>query len=221
MWIIRFALLGLMIVLVSASGYFLSRRQKYQELLENRILNLALVIVYNLLCYLMTGLPSDSSVIKPPGFFMHPGVRTGFRVIGVGIIGAAVLVKGMAVRQRKTVGGENVKEGLLTSGVYRYFRHPIYAGIIGVSLGVALLTLSWDGLLMVPLVGGVNLIEAVVEERYDVGRRFPMQYQEYKKRTRLFGPVWAWGIVVGCLLVVAIILPWITRKSYGFSSVEP
>lgn len=211
MWSIRVILLGLMIALVSASSYLLSHRQKYQVFLENRLFNLALVIVYNLLCLLMTGLPSEASVIEPPGFFTHPGVRTSFSVLGVGLLGGAVFVVGMAVRQRKTVGGENVKAGLLTSGVYRYFRHPIYAGIIGASLGVALLTLSWDGLLMVPVVVGVNAIEAVVEERYDIGRRFPAEYQEYRKRTWMFGPPWVWGVVVGCLLAVSIILPWVLR----------
>lgn len=205
MWAIRFVLLGFLIALVSASGYFLSHRKEYQELLENKVFNLAVVIVYNLICYLMTSLPSDQNVISPPVFFLHPGVRLGSSVVGWVMIGVAVLIMGMAMRQRKTVGGQNVKEGLLTSGVYRYSRHPIYAGVIGVSLGVALITLSWDGLLMVPAVALVNAGEAVIEERYDIGKRSPLQYQEYRKRTRMFGPVWVWAVPLGCLLVLAMI----------------
>jgi protein-S-isoprenylcysteine O-methyltransferase Ste14 len=131
----------------------------------------------------------------------------GFFVIGLGMMGVAALVIGMSVQQRKTVGGQNVKEGLLTYGVYQYFRHPIYVGIIGASLGVALVTLSWDGLLMVPAVIIVNIVEAIIEERYDIGMRFPSQYQEYRKRTRMLGPIWAWVILLGCLLAVAIIPP--------------
>jgi len=52
----------------------------------------------------------------------------------------------------------------------------------------------------------LNLVQAVMEERYDIGRRFSAQYQEYRKRTHLFGPIWAWAVLLG-LLVVASILP--------------
>jgi protein-S-isoprenylcysteine O-methyltransferase Ste14 len=205
MWAIRFVLLGLFIVFLSASVYCLSRRQKYQNLLENRVFNLALVFFYNLFCYLITGLPSDPSVFSPPRFFAHPGAKIAFLVAGSGIIGGAALIMRMAIRQRKTLGGQNVKEGLLTSGIYRYFRHPLYTGVIWVSLGVALVTLSWDGLLMVSVVLLFNTVQAVIEERFDIGKRFSSQYQEYRKRTRMFGPIWAWLTLLGCLLVVAII----------------
>lgn len=205
MWTIRFVILGLFIVFLSPSGYILSRRQKYQGLLENGVFNFAVVFFYNLLCYLMTGLPSDPSVFSPPRFFFQPGARIGFRVVGWGIIGAAVLIAVVAVRQRKTLGGQDVKAGLLTSGVYRYFRHPLYTSVIWVSLGCALVTLSWDGLLMVPVILLVNMVQALIEERFDIGRRFSVQYQEYRKHTRRFGPIWAWVILLGCLLVVGMI----------------
>ena len=204
MWTIRFILLSIFTVFLGSSGYFLSRRREYQNFLENGIFNLALVFFYNLLCYLLTGLPSAPGVISPPGFFTNLGNREMFLVVGLGFIGVAILIIGMAIRQRKTLGGQNVKEGLLTTGVYRYFRHPLYAGVIWASLGTALVTSSWDGLLMVPVVILLNTVEAVMEEKYDIGRRFSAQYQEYRKRTRLFGPVWVWAIFLGCLLVVAI-----------------
>jgi hypothetical protein len=43
MWTIRFVLLGLFIAFLSSSGYFLSRRREYQNILENGVFNLALV----------------------------------------------------------------------------------------------------------------------------------------------------------------------------------
>jgi protein-S-isoprenylcysteine O-methyltransferase Ste14 len=128
-----------------------------------------------------------------------------FLVLGLGIIVVALLIMGMVIRQRKTLGGQNVKEGLLTSGVYRYFRHPLYAGVIWISLGVALVTLSWDGLLMVPVVLLLNTVQAVMEEKYDIGRRFSAQYQEFRKRTRLFGPVWVRAILLGLLALASFL----------------
>jgi protein-S-isoprenylcysteine O-methyltransferase Ste14 len=203
MWLIRFVLFGLSIAQVGAFGYFLKHRQKYEKLLENRAVNLGVVIVYNLLCYLMVGLPSDPSVVSPPAFFVHPGVRIGFSVFGLVLMALAVLVGIISVGQRKALGGQNVEAGLLTSGIYRYFRHPIYTGIIWISLALALATKNWDGLLMFPAVLLMNIAEAIIEERYDVGVRFPSQYQAYRKRTRMLGPIWCWAVILASLPVVA------------------
>lgn len=205
MWTIRLILLEIFIVLLIFSGYFLNRRQKYQGFLENRFFNFFLVFLYNLFCYLLTGLPSDPRVLAQPGFFAQPSDRMGFSVLGWILIGVAILLMGMAIRQRKTLGGQNVKDGLLTSGMYRYFRHPIYTGVIWASLGVALVTLSWDGLLMVPVVFILNAVQTVMEERYDIGRRFSAQYQGYRKHTRLFGPIWAWAVLLGLLVVASLL----------------
>jgi len=118
------------------------------------------------------------------------------------LIGLAALVMVTALVQRKALGGQDSK-GLLTSGIYRYARHPIYTGIVCMSLGLALASVNWEGLLMVPAVFAVNVVEAIVEERYDVGLRFPSQYRAYVKRTRRFGPLWCWLVVGGILAILA------------------
>jgi protein-S-isoprenylcysteine O-methyltransferase Ste14 len=204
MWTIRFVLLGIFIVLLICSGYFL-RRQKYQNFLENGVFNFVLVLCYNLLCYLLTGLPSAPGGIPVPGFFGNPASRVIFLIIGWVLFFLAILLMGTAIRQRKTLGGQNVKEGLLTGGLYRIFRHPIYTGVILASLGVALVTRSWDGLLMFPLVFLLNMVQALIEEKFDIGVRFPGQHQEYKKRTGMFGPTWVWGIVMGLLVAASLL----------------
>jgi len=203
MWIIRLVLLGLLVVLVSTSGHFLKHRKKYERLLENGVLNLVLVAVYNLLCYLMVALPSGRNVVSPPAFLAHPSVRVGYSVVGQVLTGLAALVMIVTVLQRRALGGQDVKEGLLTSGIYRYSRHPIYTGIACMSLGLALASVNWEGLLMVPAVFLVNVAQAGIEERYDVGVRFRSEYKTYKKRTRMFGPVWCWAILGGILSLLA------------------
>jgi hypothetical protein len=42
-------------------------------------------------------------------------------------------------------------------------------------------------------------------ECHDVGVRFASQYQEYRKQTRMFGPVWVWASLAGVLLGVAMV----------------
>jgi protein-S-isoprenylcysteine O-methyltransferase Ste14 len=204
MWIVRFILLGLFVALVSIGGFFMARRQKYAGLFESRVFNLGIVVVYCLLCVLLAGLPSDPNVLTPPAFLAEPAVRTGYSVIGLILLGTAVLIWIVAVNQRKALGGEDVKAGLLTSGLYRHFRHPIYAAIVWMSLGLALVLGTWDGLLMIPAIFVMNAAEAFLEERCDVGVRFAAQYNEYRKQTGMFGPLWIWASLAAVLVVVPL-----------------
>jgi protein-S-isoprenylcysteine O-methyltransferase Ste14 len=203
MWIARIILAVILFAMIGVFGLFLKRRRENAGLLENRPANLLGVVFYNLACYAMAGLPSDPNVFTAPAFLAGSGVRTGFLIVGLALIVFSSGVLLAVVRQRKTVGGENVKEGLLTSGIYHYARHPIYAGIVGTSLGIALAFGTWDGMLMFPVIALLNLAEAWIEERYDIGARFPDEYREYRKRTRMFGPFWFWGNLAGILVIIA------------------
>lgn len=203
MWIVRLVLLALLAILVGTSGHFLKHRARYGRLLENSVVNLALVALYNLLCYLTVGLPSAQSIVPPPAFLAHSSAKGGFSIVGQVLMGLAALVMVLAVIQRKALGGQDTKEGLLTSGIYRYSRHPIYTGIVWMSLGLALASVNWEGLLMVPAVFLVNAIQAAIEERYDVSVRFRSQYKAYRKRTRMFGPLWCWLTLGGILALLA------------------
>ena len=203
MWIVRFVLLGLLAAYVGVSGYLLRHRDMYGRLLDNGLVNLVLVLLYNCLCYLIVGLQAGQSVPSLPAFFTHSTARTGLSIVGQVLIVAAVVMLVTAVTRRKALGGQDVKEGLLTSGIYRCFRHPIYTGIVWISLGLPLTTQNLDGLLMFPGVLLANVAQATVEERWDVGARFRTEYEEYRKRTRMFGPVWFWAVLVGILLALA------------------
>jgi protein-S-isoprenylcysteine O-methyltransferase Ste14 len=187
---------------VSLSSYLLKHRDRYRGLLENGPVNLVLVLLYNLLCYLTVGLPSDRGVLSPPAFFTHLAARNGLSSVGQVLIVASVAMLLVTVMRRKALGGQDVKEGLLTSGIYRYFRHPIYTGIIWISLGLPLTMQNLDGLLMFPGVLLANFAQATAEERWDVGARFQAEYEEYRKRTRMFGPVWFWAALIGILLAL-------------------
>jgi protein-S-isoprenylcysteine O-methyltransferase Ste14 len=210
MWIVRFVLLGLLAAYVGVSGYFLRHRDRHRRLLENGLVNLALVLLYNCLCYLIVGLPADQNVLSLPVFFTHSTARTGLSIVGQVLIVAAVLMLVIAVMRRKALGGQDVKEGLLTSGVYRYFRHPIYTGIVWISLGLPLTTQNLDGLLMFPGVLLANVAQATAEETWDVGARFQAEYEEYRKQTRMLGPVWFWVALIGILLAL-VGVPYLLR----------
>jgi protein-S-isoprenylcysteine O-methyltransferase Ste14 len=75
---------------------------------------------------------------------------------------------------------------LVTSGPYRFVRHPIYSGVLLAGIGTAV-GLSWQWLAAVALGGIYFGYSARVEERY-MTERFPEQYPEYRASTRMLIP---------------------------------
>lgn len=75
---------------------------------------------------------------------------------------------------------------LVTSGPYRFLRHPIYSGVMLAALGTAV-ALSWAWLIAVALGGTYFIYSATVEER-TMTRQFPESYPVYQRSTKMFVP---------------------------------
>jgi protein-S-isoprenylcysteine O-methyltransferase Ste14 len=75
---------------------------------------------------------------------------------------------------------------LVTSGPYRYVRHPIYTGMILALLGTALAT-TWYALIAVAALAGVFIYSATREERF-LAEEFPDSFPAYKARTKMLVP---------------------------------
>ncbi len=85
-----------------------------------------------------------------------------------------------------------IQEGhrLVTSGPYKYIRHPRYLGIIVFLTGISLVFRSWMAILIVVFVTGV-LIWRVLDEEKLMAAEFPDEWKEYKKRSRALIPfIW-------------------------------
>ncbi len=83
-----------------------------------------------------------------------------------------------------------LKQGheLVTTGPYRFVRHPIYTGILLAMLGSTIVTPFW--VVAFVCLTGYFVYSARTEERIMTGQ-FPGQYPEYKKRTKMLVPlVW-------------------------------
>jgi len=78
----------------------------------------------------------------------------------------------------------SLREGheLITSGPYRFVRHPIYTGILLAALGSGLTAGTW-WFVAFTLFFAYFSYSAKIEER-EMLRQFPDQYPEYKRRTR-------------------------------------
>ncbi len=123
----------------------------------------------------------------PNGVVIHaPVVRA---------IGAALVVCGLgtAVWARVTLGRnwgmpmtEKDQPELVTSGSYRFVRHPIYSGLVLATVGTALaVSLGW--LVVAGVIGVYFGYSAVMEERI-LTEQFPEAYPCYQAQTKMLIP---------------------------------
>ena len=207
-WVIRLGLAVVLFGLVGSSRLLLGNRERYQRILENTPLAIFDVVAYNACCYLLVALPADPGVITGPSILAVPAVVLGLRAVGGASLLAGASLVVATVLKRRVIGGQDTKEGLITSGVYQFARHPIYLGIVLISLSLALMTVNVDGMLVLPLVFLANFLQSEVEEKHDVGERFGKEYQTYRRTTPRFGPRWLWfALAGGVVAVLALGLP--------------
>jgi protein-S-isoprenylcysteine O-methyltransferase Ste14 len=113
----------------------------------------------------------------------------------LGAIGAALFVVGLvvAVWARIHLGRnwgmpmtERVEPELVTSGPYRFVRHPIYSGLLLAMLGTALAT-NVAGVIVAAILGVYFYYAATVEER-NLVTAFPTAYPAYRDHTKKLIP---------------------------------
>ena len=75
---------------------------------------------------------------------------------------------------------------LVTSGPYRFVRHPIYTGLLTAMLGTALVD-NLLGLIVVAVLIAYFYYCGIIEER-NLTVTFPTAYPEYKSRTKMLIP---------------------------------
>ena len=158
-----------------------------------------------------TGMPdtapgAGARVLRvPPPLYYGAGFTAGMLLRGVGVpltigarpttvvVGAVVLAAGVAlalagiaevVRHRTTIVPHRPVSTLVTTGIYRRSRNPMYTGLAIAYLGGALLTGSWWPLAALPLaLLAVRGLVIAPEERYLAGN-FGQTYIDYRARAR-------------------------------------
>jgi len=76
---------------------------------------------------------------------------------------------------------------LVTKGVYRYIRHPLYSSLLFLAWGVFFKLPSWTGGLLTVLSTLLLVATARVEEAEDI-RFFGPAYDVYRRQTKMFVP---------------------------------
>jgi isoprenylcysteine carboxyl methyltransferase (ICMT) family protein YpbQ len=150
--------------------------------------NMSTGIGLRLVAFLLIVLLVRTNVITADSFgaIANPTVR--FVGFGLFILGLALAVWARLFLGRNwgTPMSEKVDPTLVTTGPYRYIRHPIYSGLILAMVGTALaVTIYW--LIVALLAGSYFVYSAIVEER-NMTRLFPATYPAYKKSTHMLVP---------------------------------
>jgi protein-S-isoprenylcysteine O-methyltransferase Ste14 len=113
----------------------------------------------------------------------------------LGVIGAALFAFGLllAVWARVHLGRnwgmpmtQRAEPELVTSGPYRFVRHPIYSGLLLGLVGTALAT-DLLGLILAVLLVGYFYYSASVEEK-NLTATFPTAYPAYRTATKMLIP---------------------------------
>ncbi len=77
---------------------------------------------------------------------------------------------------------------LVTTGIYRYIRHPLYASLLFLTWGVFFKAPAWLGGLLA-LAATLFLIATAKADEAECIRFFGPSYQTYMKRTKMFVPL--------------------------------
>ncbi len=105
---------------------------------------------------------------------------------GLALAGAALLAAALRLFRKAgtAIPPWEPAAALVTTGVYRRSRNPIYLGMVLLYLGLALIFVaSWALLLLIPVLVALQIAVIRREEAY-LERRFGAAYREYRARVR-------------------------------------
>lgn len=166
------------IEVAGCAGTFRPHIQRMRTL-ELRVPPLALVIVFAILMMLLAQMVpgADYSVPAQP-----------LPAIGVAVLGAAAVVAGVvAFRRHKTTVNPFTPDqtsSLVTSGIYRFTRNPMYLGFLLVLAGWSLYLANWVAVLLLPVfVVYMNRFQIEPEERA-LREKFGQSFIEYMSAVR-------------------------------------
>jgi protein-S-isoprenylcysteine O-methyltransferase Ste14 len=92
-----------------------------------------------------------------------------------------------ASRQDESLIGLEKTTRLVTTGIYRYIRHPFYASLLALAWGIYCKQFSWPALALALLASGFLLVTALLEEGENL-RFFGAEYGAYMRLTKRFIP---------------------------------
>ena len=75
----------------------------------------------------------------------------------------------------------------MTSGIYRYIRHPLYASLLYLAIGAFLKDVSWISVILL-IMAIIALYATARSDEKECIEYFGQEYKEYLKATKRFIP---------------------------------
>lgn len=144
-------------------------------------MNRILVIIQLLVLGLLVVTPPAPRLPLPHRMAIGFGVVLVILGAGTLLVGTSSLRGNLSPSPQPRVNGQ-----LVTRGIYKYMRHPLYSGVLLVALGWALGTAHSLRLLLVVFLWGILEMKARREESYLI-KAYP-DYADYRCRTKKFIP---------------------------------
>ena len=107
--------------------------------------------------------------------------------IGLAIIALAMIASGWYTIYKKYWSKKTGTGKLVTTGIYRYIRHPQYTGLMLLSLGMMIEWATLPLLVLFPIMIVMYARLARREEK-DMIAEFGEEYEAYRQRTSMFFP---------------------------------
>jgi len=130
----------------------------------------------------------DAGAWDTPPYNRIPHLLFGMALAGGLLVGGGLLSIGLAAlemrRARTTVIPHMEPDALVTSGIFRRSRNPIYVGDALVLTGLILRWGAWPSLVLVPLFVWLITDRFVLDEEARLRARFGAAFDAYVERTR-------------------------------------
>ncbi|HSQ77018.1 MAG TPA: DUF1295 domain-containing protein [Bacteroidota bacterium] len=111
-------------------------------------------------------------------------------LLGPGVYQLFVRGRPSAHREDDTLLAFEKTSALVTSGLYRYIRHPLYGSLLFLAWGAFFKDITWYSACLVVL-STIGLVATAKADEEECVRFFGPSYNEYMKRTKMFIP-WVW-----------------------------
>jgi protein-S-isoprenylcysteine O-methyltransferase Ste14 len=104
-------------------------------------------------------------------------------------LGIHLLVAGKPTSRRhdETLLSFEKTSALVTTGIYRYIRHPLYGSLLFLAWGAFLKGITWYTVCLLAAATAC-LVAAAKADETECVRYFGSSYEQYMKRTRMFVP---------------------------------
>lgn len=128
-------------------------------------------------------------LIQSPSWFMEPlSVRQviSWLLLTISVIYAVTAFVLFELRGKPGRNFENTTK-LVTTGLYRYIRHPMYGSLFILGLGMFLKSITWQSFILMMIIAIALFITCKVEEK-EMLKKFGDEYKAYISKTKMFIP---------------------------------